>query len=404
MPSSRWSRTSKSKLGGSPTSRSVTASSSPPSGASGCGRLGSVAASASRRSSTSASSACISLSSAETRLHPLDHLGGVLAGALRGRDLVGGLRSGARGAPRPRAAARGGGRRARAARRAPRRRRGAPAPPGPAPGRRESRAGRARALSLGRRRRRRRSGPGVGVTGRSTSVPAYSATNSATACGLVADDDVLGHDRAREAAVADRVEDVLGRLDPLVEVRPLVAQRAVRRALGAGRLQRVTARAALGEQHGALVGRDRPRRPGSPRCRRRPAPAPPRLLLSGARTCARPAASYFSATDARADPRRVPPRDGAAADRGDDRHRHGTGRARRGDGERGRLAVARPAADARLPRPRLADAEHGPRGRRLRGQRARRRTRRRSRAASPPRHRTPRSSATSRTPSARACR
>ena len=55
-PRSRWSRTSKSNVGRSPTSRSVTASSSPPSGASGCGRLGSVAASSSRRVSTSASS------------------------------------------------------------------------------------------------------------------------------------------------------------------------------------------------------------------------------------------------------------------------------------------------------------------------------------------------------------
>ena len=62
-PSSRWSSGSKSNSGGSPTSRSVTSSSSvSPSGASGSGRLGSAASSWSRLASTSASSGSSSLS------------------------------------------------------------------------------------------------------------------------------------------------------------------------------------------------------------------------------------------------------------------------------------------------------------------------------------------------------
>ena len=74
--------------------------------------------------------------------------------------------------------------------------------------------------------------------------------------GLLADDDVLGHDRAGESAVADRVEDVFVFLLALVEVRPLRAQAVGdrgRRALGADRLQRVAARAAFPEDHGASV-------------------------------------------------------------------------------------------------------------------------------------------------------
>ena len=68
----------------------MTASSSPPSGASGCGRLGRVAASSSRSPSTAASSACIDLTSAERSLIRAITSRGVAARALCGGDLVGG--------------------------------------------------------------------------------------------------------------------------------------------------------------------------------------------------------------------------------------------------------------------------------------------------------------------------
>ena len=42
-------------------------------------------------------------------------------------------------------------------------------------------------------------------------MPAYLARNSATSSRVLPDDDVLGHDRAGEAAVADRVEHAVGR-------------------------------------------------------------------------------------------------------------------------------------------------------------------------------------------------
>ena len=45
--------------------------------------------------------------------------------------------------------------------------------------------------------------------------------------GFVADDDVLGHDRAGETAVLDREESVFICLGSLVEVRPLRAQAAI---------------------------------------------------------------------------------------------------------------------------------------------------------------------------------
>src|SRR3954454_23935211 len=69
--------------------------------------------------------------------------------------------------------------------------------------------------------------------------------------GVLPDHDVLGHDRAGEAAVADRVEDAVGRLGAHVEVRPVGALAVVdarRAALRPGHVERVAARAALGEE------------------------------------------------------------------------------------------------------------------------------------------------------------
>ena len=116
--------------------------------------------------------------------------------------------------------------------------------------------------SIGRARSGRGSLPG---RGRFFALrrPAYLATKRATCFGLLADDDVLGHDRAGEAAVLDREERVVVGLGSLVEVRALGALAAVAGALGAGGAQRVAAGA---------VGRRRapPRcswgRPWRPRC------------------------------------------------------------------------------------------------------------------------------------------
>ena len=101
-------------------------------------------------------------------------------------------------------------------------------------------------------------GPALGLPGRgasSTSVPEYSLDEPGDRLGVLADDDVLGHDRPGEAAVADREDRVLVGLLALVEVRALGALAAVRGALGAGGLQRVAAGAALGEQLAALLDR-----------------------------------------------------------------------------------------------------------------------------------------------------
>ena len=263
----------------SPTSRRTTASSSvSPSGRVRVGRLGSVAASASRRASTSVSSASSALSSAETaRIRAITSLG-VAARALRRRDRVGGRVLAARAGPRPRAAARGGGRRARAARRAP---------------------------SAPRRASAARAGAGSSRIARRSSTSAQPAAAglladwSPPACpaaagvdlgarvlgdelgdrlGLVADDDVLGHDRPREAAVADRVEDVVDVSVRSSRFGPWLRGARGWRNPGCRRRQRVAARAALGEEHGAVVGRvvvaTR-----IPRCRRRRGPALPRLRL-----------------------------------------------------------------------------------------------------------------------------
>ena len=70
---------------------------------------------------------------------------------------------------------------------------------------------------------------------------------------LLAGDDVLGHDRAREAAISDREQDVVDALGALVEIRALRAERPVGGALRPRGRQRVTARAALREQHRAAI-------------------------------------------------------------------------------------------------------------------------------------------------------
>ena len=93
--------------------------------------------------------------------------------------------------------------------------------------------------------------------------PAYFARNSATLLRLLAGDDVLGHDRAGEAAVLDREEDVLDGLLAVVEVRPvdaLAVGHVERRALRPGDAERVAGAAALDEDRAPRRGPDRPRR------------------------------------------------------------------------------------------------------------------------------------------------
>ena len=216
-PRSRWSRGSKSNSGRSPTSRSTTASSSvSPSGASGSGRLGSVAASSSRSASTSSSSASSALISAETSRIARDRL------ARRRRPRAWPRRS--RRRPRCcsarqlldlRAAARGGARRARAAVEVP----------GGAAARERGPRGRLRVLADALRSSRgsapgRPSASELGVAPSRRLRPASSASGARVLLeelgdrlGVVADDDVLGHDRAGEAAVADREERVVVGLD-----------------------------------------------------------------------------------------------------------------------------------------------------------------------------------------------
>ena len=69
--------------------------------------------------------------------------------------------------------------------------------------------------------------------------------------GLVAGDDVLGHDRAREAAVADREEDVLEALARWSRFGPCTRSARFAEPWVPGGVERVAARAALGEQHRA---------------------------------------------------------------------------------------------------------------------------------------------------------
>jgi hypothetical protein len=72
---------------------------------------------------------------------------------------------------------------------------------------------------------------------------------------VLADDDVLRHDRAGEPAVSDRVDHVVHRLPAQVEVRSLRPLASVGSALGARRGERVAPRAALGEDLRAFVVR-----------------------------------------------------------------------------------------------------------------------------------------------------
>ena len=222
-PRSRWSRISNSNSGRSPTSRKTTASSSvsrpaPPA------PEGWAASdmSSSRFASTSASSASSSLHLGAHLAHLGDHGLGVLAGALRRRRSIGGAVL-----PRPplldlgqqlpaalveaqQLVERLGG--AAARQRGPR--------------------------GLGILADARRSsisgprGPGARLRGSPTRRPVAEArrprgrrTRRRTrrrCLASVADDDVLGHDRAREAAVSDREQDVVEALGALVEVRALV--------------------------------------------------------------------------------------------------------------------------------------------------------------------------------------
>src|SRR4029079_13229838 len=75
---------------------------------------------------------------------------------------------------------------------------------------------------------------------------------------VLAGHDVLRHRAGGEAAVLDRVQDVVGRLLALIEVRAVLVLARLdlrRRALGAGGRERVAARAVLDEQRRALVVR-----------------------------------------------------------------------------------------------------------------------------------------------------
>jgi flavin reductase (DIM6/NTAB) family NADH-FMN oxidoreductase RutF len=65
---------------------------------------------------------------------------------------------------------------------------------------------------------------------------------------VIARHDLLRHDGAGEAAVSDRVQDGLGGLSPLVQIRALVEHYAVRGAERTGGLKRVAACAPLGEE------------------------------------------------------------------------------------------------------------------------------------------------------------
>ena len=93
----------------------------------------------------------------------------------------------------------------------------------------------------------------------STSVPEFSATNSASSLGLLADDDVLRHRaRTRSRRCGSRTATQFAGHLALVEVRPvlvLAGPDVGRRALGAGHAERVAARAALVEELGGGAAR-----------------------------------------------------------------------------------------------------------------------------------------------------
>ena len=212
-------------------------------------RLGRVAASSSRRSSTSASSPSSGLISSAQLAHLGDPRLGVLARALRGGDLV---RDGVAASPSlldPRQQL------------------------APASVQREQLVER-----VGRPAARQRGARLLGLRADALQVEhrapggclaAYSSGRCGpvdlaarvvrdevgNGLGVLSDHDVLRHQRPREAAVADREQDIVDRLLTLVQVRALVAQRPVGRPARAGRVHRVTAGAALGEQDGALVVR-----------------------------------------------------------------------------------------------------------------------------------------------------
>ncbi len=102
--------------------------------------------------------------------------------------------------------------------------------------------------------------------------PEYLARNSATRLRFGADDDVLRHDRAGEAAVADRVEDLRVLLLAEVEVGAVGAQAVLDArggALGADGGERVAAGAALRGTARPPCSRGWIWRPGCPACRRR---------------------------------------------------------------------------------------------------------------------------------------
>ena len=95
--------------------------------------------------------------------------------------------------------------------------------------------------------------------------------------GLLADDDVLRHRAGGEAAVADRVEDLVDLLLALVEVRAVLVLALVGdlgRALGARRRRASGSRRSAGGRSPRRRSSGCPRRPRSPPSRRRPRPRP----------------------------------------------------------------------------------------------------------------------------------
>ena len=238
VPISRWSRGSKSNSGGSPTTRTTSASSSRHAVRSGrvgqVGELGEQLLDPALDLRTAPARGDLISSASACGLG--DRLLGVLARPLGLRDLLGHLLLRGAAAPRPRAAAPAGARPARAARRSCRPRPGARARPSRRPDRCGSALGRAwrrptrrccrtgrsyppRCLSRRLRRQARRARRGLaGVLG----------DELGDRLGVLADHDVLRHDRAREPAVADRVQDLVLRLAAIVEVR---ARRRVRSGL-----------------------------------------------------------------------------------------------------------------------------------------------------------------------------
>ena len=271
-----------------------------PSGASGSG--GSAASGRARRGAPRPRRArppCRLISPPSSRISAIGAVG-VVALALGLGDRVGDGVLARRAPPRPRAAARGGARRASSssssASAAPRRASAARAGPGSsriAFRSSDGRARRSRARLGGCRAESSRARRGVGVDLRA----GVLGDEVGHGLGVVADDDVLRHDRAREPAVADREEGVL------------VVDRRAGRSWGPGcggrgcrtpappRPSSVWQPEQRSAKSTAPSWSGRPRRPRFPRCRRRRATRPRRRERHEDGRGRTRAASYFRSDD-----------------------------------------------------------------------------------------------------------